>query len=107
MLYLRSRRYFLSFAMLAVALLLSTRVGRADTLLCPVAANQNTAVGGVYTNVAGNGSCTPNTAVQLFIPTNADYARLEWTGTGLTLGTLGNTNATVAFSAGNAGDQPY
>jgi len=32
---------------------------------------------------------------------------LEWTGIGLTLGELGDSNATVAFTADKAGDQPY
>jgi hypothetical protein len=40
------------------------------------------------------------------IPTNSDYARLEWTGTGLTLGTVGLTNAVVALTS-SAGDEPY
>jgi hypothetical protein len=105
--HLRSKRFFVLLAIVAAALLLSIRVGHAGTLLCPGTANQNTAVGGVYTNVTGNGSCSPNIAVQMYIPTDTDYARLEWTGTGLTLGSIGVTNAIVTFTAGNGSDQPY
>ncbi|MGA3017678.1 MAG: PEP-CTERM sorting domain-containing protein [Bryobacteraceae bacterium] len=109
--YLRSKRFLVLLAMVAAAFLLSVGVGHADTLLCPLSANQNTAVGGIYTNVSGlignpcNTSIHP--AVQMYIPTDTDYARLEWQGTGLTLGSIGNTNATVAFTADNSGDQPY
>ena len=104
--YVRSKRSFVLLAMVVAASLLSIRVGRADTFLCPGAANQNTQVGGVYTVVGGIGSCS-NVAVQLYIPKDTDYARLEWTGIGLTLGELGDSNATVAFTADKAGDQPY
>jgi hypothetical protein len=93
-------------AALALTFIVGTVPAKADTVLCPAAANQN-GFGGVYTNVTGNGSCSPNTAVQLYIPTDTDYARLEWTGTGLTLGSIGVTNATVTFTAVAAGDQPY
>jgi hypothetical protein len=106
--YLRSKRFYTLLA-IAVALFmlgLGATAAHADVLLCPLTANQNTMVGGVYTPVAGNGSCSPNTAIQMYIPTDTDYARLEWTGTGLTLGNIGVANATVALTSG-AGDQPY
>ena len=107
--YLRSKRFYTLLA-IAVALFmlgLGATAAHADVLLCPLTANQNTMVGGVYTPVAGNGSCgAGDTAIQMYIPTNTDYARLEWTGTGLTLGNIGVANATVALTSG-AGDQPY
>ena len=105
--YLRSKRSFVLLAMVVAAFLSSMRVGHAGTLLCPDTANQNTAVGGVYTDVTGDGSCSPDIAVQMYISTDTDYARLEWTGTGLTLGSIGVTNAVVTFTAGSGGDQPY
>jgi hypothetical protein len=110
--YLTSKRFY-ALLVIAVALfLLSVTVARADVVLCPRAANADTGgSGGVFTDVFSQVGNPCNTsllsAVNLAIPTDTDYARIQWTGTGLTLGSIGNTNATVAFTAGNAGDQPY
>ena len=90
------------------AILLVAMVGtlpvKAGTILCPNAANQGGFGSDTFTPAPG--ACGAGTGVTMSITSNSDYARLEWTGTGLTLGTLGLTTATVTLVA-PAGDQPY
>jgi hypothetical protein len=86
---------------------------RADTL-CPSAATPG-GFGGTATDVPGplDGTCGPNSAVQLQIPEETDYGKLQFNSgmagypAGLTLGNLASLNADVLFSPGQAGDQPY
>jgi len=100
----------LRFALPAIVLaaMVAALPAKADLLLCPNAANQGGFGGDTFTALPGSqdATCGANSAVKMDIPTNTDYARLAWTGTGLTLGTLGLTNATVTLVA-PAGDQPY
>lgn len=67
---------------------------------------------GTATNVAGplDGTCGANSAVKLTIANDStDTASIYWYpgATGFTVGTIGNLDASVAFSADVAGDQPY
>jgi hypothetical protein len=100
----------LLFALPAIALaaMVGALPAKAGTLLCPNAANQGGFGSDTFTPTAGSqdATCGANSAIIMSITTNTDYARLEWTGTGLTLGTLGLTTANVTLVA-PAGDQPY
>ena len=86
-----------------------------DYTLCPNAANQNGAGTYTFTNVPGplDSTCGANSAVTMNIATEADYARLAWISgsagypAGLTLGTLVGLSDNVAFTPGQAADQPY
>jgi hypothetical protein len=79
----------------------------ADVSLCPNAAGINTAFSGTYTDVPGplDSTCGANSAVTMYIPDEADYARLAWDLTGVTLGGLGGATAAVTNYVGS--DQPY
>jgi hypothetical protein len=85
----------------------------ADAVLCPNAATPG-GFGGTATNVSGplDGTCGPNSAVQLSIPAETDYGKLMFNSSmsgypaGLTFGNLSSISANVAFS-GQPGDQPY
>lgn len=89
----------------------------ADTYtLCANAANQDGMGSFTFNDVAGplDGTCGANSAVNMSITTEPDYARLRWDSsatnypTGLTLGNLGGMNADIrSFTPGEAGDQPY
>lgn len=102
-----------SLALIAVAAALAiTPVALADSL-CPTQ-TQTGGFGATYTNVSGpNGTCGTGTAVKMTIPSDKDEAKLYWvpgnTGypAGLTLGNLPGINASVSFSPGTGGDQPY
>jgi PEP-CTERM motif len=81
------------------------------TPVCPSAGAQG-GFGGSFVYSVGpmDATCGADSAVTLSIPTNSDYAKLEWTppaypGT-VTLGNLGGINAGVAYSA-SAGDMPF
>jgi hypothetical protein len=59
----------------------------------------------VFTDIAWAGAAIPPSLSQLIL--TLTYARLQWTGTGLTLGTLGGATAPVTFTSGQTGDGPY
>lgn len=105
----------------AIALVLLGLVGIASPAaantytLCANAAGQG-GFGDTFTSVAGplDGTCGANSAVNMSIATETDYARLLWDPSvtnypaDLTLGNLGGLNADIgSFTPGQAGDQPY
>lgn len=110
---------FLKQASSTAALALLGLVGiaspaRADTAtLCPSGANQG-GFGNTFTAVAGplDGTCGANSAINMFIPVQTNYARLMWDSSvanypvGMTLGSLSGLEADVIF-AGQPGDQPF
>lgn len=92
-----------------------TSPARADNyVLCPNLANAYV-TSGTITNVAGplDGTCGTNSAVNMSIPAETQYARLRFDSgvagypAGLTLGNLAGLGADVRFSPGQLGDQPY
>src|SRR5436305_2055416 len=95
-------------ALLAIATPASANV----FVLCPNGADVYTE--GTSSNVAGplDGTCGPNSAINVTIPTETAYARLRFDSSvsgypaGLTLGNLSGVDAEVAFS-GQPGDQPF
>jgi len=79
--------------------------------LCPSAAAYIYSDGGA-SDVAGpmDGTCGSDSAVELTIPDDAaDGASIYWstTQTGLTVGNVGSIDASVAFTADVASDEPY
>lgn len=84
--------------------------------LCPNAAAQGGFGSDTFTPVAGplDGTCGANSAVTLALTNDTDYAKLTWAPgapanfpAGLNLGNLGSMDINEAFSASQAGDQPY
>ena len=109
------RRILPSFvaAVALLGLLAITSTARADNVLCPGAAGQGGASPYTITSVAGplDSTCGPDSAVQMTIPQDGDYARLAWSSAsagypaGLTLGNLPLIVAGVTNYVGD--DQPY
>lgn len=105
-----------AIALALLALIGSAVPAMANTYtLCANAAGQG-GFGDTFTAVAGplDGTCGTNSAVDMSIATETDYARLLWDSSvtnyppDLTLGNLGGMNADIgSFTPGQAGDQPY
>lgn len=107
---------FLAAAVALLGLIAITSPARADVaVLCPSAANQGGAGSDTFTNVVGplDGTCGANSAVNMHIDIETDYARLRFDSSvanypaGLTLGNLVGLSADVQDFTGQPGDQPY
>jgi hypothetical protein len=105
---MNTKKLFFTLPAIVLMAAIGTLPAKANLLLCPNAANQGGFGSDTFTPAPGSqdATCGANSAIIMSITTNTDYARLEWTGTGLTLGTLGLTTAKVTLVA-PAGDQPY
>ena len=102
-----------SLALLALAAALAITPAALADSLCPNTA-QTGGFGATYSNVSGpNGTCGAGTAVTMSLTNDKNEAKLYWSPgaagypTGLTLGNLPGINASVSFSPGTGGDQPY
>jgi hypothetical protein len=88
----------------------------ASVTLCPSDASSQAGAGAfTFANVPGplEATCGANSAVQMDIVTEVDYARLAWLSgdsnypSPLTFGNLAGLSADVEFTPGQPGDQPF
>ncbi len=77
--------------------------------ICPKSGSTGGFGTDTFVNVPGpsDGTCGPNSAIEMSIATNTDYARMEWLTPGTTLGTFAGVNASVSFTSALPSDQPY